>query len=213
MGCAPGFGLSGVCAAAAQAEAHVHLGTGATSHPRVRDTGTSETRALVCVPAAHKVPCSDHRGSRTQRRARRTQKKNKIKQKTSPLHPTPLVPGPFRGSCPLSTHAHTLTCSGRDPRRVPASGSSARRLNSEQLARLPHFGARMEGTRLGASAGPSAGLTMAALPPPPAPPPTQSGRGAEYRVQGALESPLGPSLLSPTPGKLGARNGSSTRGC
>jgi hypothetical protein len=34
----------------------VHLGTGATSHPRVCDKGASETRTPVLVPVVHKGP-------------------------------------------------------------------------------------------------------------------------------------------------------------
>lgn len=56
LGCAAGLGLSGVCTAAMQTEAHVHLGTGATSHPCVYDTGAREPHAPVRVPVAHKGP-------------------------------------------------------------------------------------------------------------------------------------------------------------
>lgn len=109
LGCAPGFRLSGVCTAATQAEAHVHLGTGATSHPRVCDTGASETRAPVLVPAVHKSPAVTT-GTRALRDLHAAPRKKQNKTKNSPLHPTPPGPGPFRGWCPLHprTNAHLL---------------------------------------------------------------------------------------------------------
>lgn len=182
MGCAPGLGLNGVCTAAAQAEAHVHPGTGATSHPRVRHTGASETRAPVRVPQAHKG-FAVTTGARALRDAHAAPRKNKIKQKNQPVAPD--APGSRTVSkwCPLSTHAHALTCLGRDPWRVPASRPSALVAQLRATCKASSFWGKDGGDRLGAPAGPSAGLSTAALPPPPAPPPTPSGRGAaECRV-------------------------------
>lgn len=90
-----------------QAEAHVHLGTGATSHPRVCDTGASETRAPVLVPEVHKSPAVTT-GTRALRDLHAAPRKKQNKTKNSSLHPTPPSPGPFRGWCPLHprTHAH-----------------------------------------------------------------------------------------------------------
>lgn len=182
MGCAPGLGLSGVCTAAAQAEAHVRPGTGATSHPRVRDTGASETRAPVRVPRAHKG-FAVTTGARALRDAHAAPRKNKIKQKNQPVAPN--APGSRTVSRVVSpfhprTRAHLLRAR---PLEGPCQPASALVAQLRATCKASSFWGKDGGDRLGAPAGPSAGLSTAALPPPPAPPPTPSGRGAaECRV-------------------------------
>lgn len=71
LGCVPGLGLSGVCHAGGGARASGHR-----CHqppPCVRHGHQRDACTCACACSAQ-GPCSDHRGSRTQRLARRTQK-------------------------------------------------------------------------------------------------------------------------------------------
>lgn len=153
-------------------------------------------------------PCSDHLGSRTE-----TCMPHPGGEKTARCTQRPRVQDHSEGGVSSPpTHAHLLRARPpegpcqRVERPVAELGATCK---ASSFWGKDGGGPGSEPLRVLAPAS----LRPAALPPPPAPPPTLSGWGAEYRVPGALESPLNPSLPSPTLGKLGAWNGSGTRRC
>lgn len=165
--------------------------SGHRCHPAIRARATRvparhgcrlDAGTCACVCSTH-GPCSDHQGARTQRRARRTQKK-----KYPALAPD--VPGSrtvLRGvpTPPASTRS---PAQGATPGGCPPAGRAPQGSTRSNLLRFLILGRGWRGPGSEPLRVLAPAALRAALPPPPAPPP---GRDAGCRVLGA-RCPLGP---------------------